>query len=247
MKKKRRMYETTDKFLKALRIRVEKEFGGLGFASFDELNGVKAKEITKRLYETLKEFNKDWYRRIALSAMKCAMEQLDAGDIELYIDEDTFVDYLLDMYNGVTGYLYHPEAERKRLRLYEEIMTAREFRDRGMLAKAIKKSKMLWLKQSGQYAIDIEDEAIIEVWKRMGIKKVRWNTRQDERVCQECKRRDQKIYDINKVPIKPHYGDRCWFTPIKEGERTLNNTNSLEKAQITKNRQRSLKNAGGKE
>lgn len=224
------MYETTDKFLKALRVRVEKEFRKLGIASFDELNAVKTKVITEELYEALKKFNKDWYVGIASSGMKYAVEQLKTGDIELYIDEDTFVDYVLDMYNGVTGYLYHKEAERKRLRLYEEIMTAREYRDRGMLAKAIKKSKMLWLKQSGQYAIDIEDVAVLEVWKRLGIKKVRWNTRRDERVCNECERRDGKIYDINKVPIKPHYGDRCWLTPIEDSERTLNNTKTLEKA-----------------
>ena len=46
---------------------------------------------------------------------------------------------ILLAYNLVTGYIYDREAERKRLRLNEQILTAREYDDRGALNESLRR------------------------------------------------------------------------------------------------------------
>lgn len=54
--------------------------------------------------------------------------------------------------------------------------------------------------------------------KGSGIKKVIWLAAKDERTCPICKKRDHKIYDIDKVknPIDVHVNCRCTYTDYVE-------------------------------
>ncbi len=212
------MYQATDKYLKRLKALIRREFNRLSVRSFDELNPIVVKDETEDVFERLIGFNKGEYAGIAETAEEYALSLLTEEQREkakkrpLYIDD--YVEYLLTMYDHVTGYLYYPEAERKRLRLAEGMSTARQYGDRKMYSKALKRAADLWYTQSAQYAQDIEDAVVKEVWKRGGVKRVIWIAERDEKTCVVCQKLDNKIFDINHVPPKQHYHCRCIIKPI---------------------------------
>lgn len=65
--------------------------------------------------------------------------------------------------------------------------------------------------------IDITDKAVEQAYLDNDVEKVVWVTIKDERRCVECRKRDGKIYDIAKVPPKPHLGCRCYLLPYWGG------------------------------
>ena len=213
------MYRQADRFLKKLKAKIRREFNYLSLLGFDELNAVRVKRLTGDAFERLIEFNRAEYRAVAgqVRLYACALltdeqRKKEAGQ---RFDADDFVEYALSMYNGVTGYLYNSEAERKRLRLAEEILTAREFQDRKRYGQSLKKAANLWFTQSGQYAIDLADQTAIEIWKRAGITQVRWVAEDDDKTCADCRKRDGRVYEIGNVPTKTHYNCRCIVVPHK--------------------------------
>lgn len=217
------MYQPTDKFLKRLKAQIRKEFNHLSVMSFDELNVVRVKKETKETYERLLDFNLKEYQKIVEEARLYALSFLSEDQRRKAEKEtagepwrDSFIEYWLTTYNWVTGYLYKQEAERKRLRLAEEISTSREFHDRKRYSWSLQKAANLWFTQSGQYAIDLEDKTTIHVWKRGGVKQVQWLSEDDHKTCSVCRRMDGRVYDINKIPHKVHYRCRCKVIPYKD-------------------------------
>lgn len=55
-------------------------------------------------------------------------------------------------------------------------------------------------------------------WQTVGVRRVRWNTAQDERVCSICAPRDGRIYHIGSLSDLPpaHRNCRCWVEPVVE-------------------------------
>lgn len=214
-----RMYQATDSYLKRLKAFIRREFNHYSTLAFDELNTLRSKKETEATFARLLAYNLTEYRKIAGVARKFALTFLNPGEKKKAekkgFSEDDIVEEVLLAYNFVTGYLYKPEAERKRLRLAEEIMTAKEFRDRERYRKVVNKGANLWYTQSSQYAITIEDETLLQTWKDAGIKKVQWVTERDDRVCHECRPLDGKVFDIDNVPEKPHYNCRCTLKPVR--------------------------------
>ena len=215
------MYQQTDRFLKKLKERIRREFNHLDLLPFDELNVLRVREETTATFNRLIEFNEKEYKRIVSSARAYALGFLPVvlrrrvakeTESEEWTEKQVLATLLA--YNFVTGYLYHKEAERKRLRLSEEMMTARQFESRDKYHKEIRTGANLWFTQSGQYAIDIEDDACIAIWTLGGIEKVRWVAEKDDRVCKTCRDRDGRIYAIDHLPEKPHYHCRCHFEPV---------------------------------
>ena len=100
----------------------------------------------------------------------------------------------------MTGYVYDREAERKRLRLNEQILTAREYDSRELFNNSLRKTANLLWTQIIQYGVDVVDKASLQAYKDMGVKKVRWITNEDGRECNECRERHRKIYKISEVP-----------------------------------------------
>lgn len=109
----------------------------------------------------------------------------------------------------VTKYIYENEVIRKRDRLSEGVNSTS--------AKATEYNKALgyWVQMTSQYADNVSDAATLKAFQDAGIKRVKWNTQKDGRVCEKCKARDGNIYPISSVPPKVHWGDRCYFTPAK--------------------------------
>ena len=204
------MYELLDKLLASEMKRIRTSFNRLGSMGFDELNVVNTRKVTQKMYDGFLKDNETIYLKVARDAYKRATESEKAE-----IDREWLVGVLAG-YNLVTGYLYNREAERKRLRLNEQILTAREYGNRELFQSSLRKAANLWWTQTSQYGISVVDEATIRGFKDVGVKRVRWVAADDEKTCPTCGARDNQIYNINKIPPKPHYGCRCYIVPVKE-------------------------------
>ena len=190
------------------------------------MNVIKVKKETKDTFNRLLDFNKNEYLKIVEQAKSYSKTLLLPEEISKINEKDLKAEELLTAfllaYNYVTGYLYDKEAERKRLRLSEEILTAREYHDRKMLNKVLQKAANLWYTKSGQYAIDIEDRTCFTVLKKAGIKKVMWVAEKDDRTCKVCRGLDGQVFDIDEVPEKQHYSCRCTIQPYREEKEESN-------------------------
>ena len=205
------MYKLLDKLLAKEMKRIRASFNHLGSMGFDELNVVNTRKATQKMYDGFLKDNEGIYLKVARDAYKKATD----GKKKVEIDREWLVGVLAG-YNLVTGYLYNSEADRKRLRLNEQILTAREYGNRQMFQQSLRRSANLWWTQTSQYGISIVDEATIKGFKDMGVKRVMWIAADDEKTCSTCGARDNKVYNINKIPPKPHYGCRCYVVPVKE-------------------------------
>ena len=204
------MYKLLDKLLASEMKRIRSSFNQISVMGFDELNVVNTRKTTQKMYDGFLKDNEDIYLKVARDAYKRATDSEKAE-----IDREWLVG-VLAAYNLVTGYLYNKEADRKRMRLNEQILTAREYGNREMFQGSLRKSANLWWTQTSQYGITAVDEATIKGFKDIGIRHVRWIAADDEKTCPTCGARDNKIYPINKIPPKPHYGCRCYVVPAKE-------------------------------
>ena len=215
------MYNYLDTLLAKLKKKLRVEFNRLGMLGFDELNVVNTKKITKEMFDRLIAENEKAYRKAATDAYGKAKETAaDVGYTEAKnsdIGGEWLVGVLL-AYNFVTGYLYDREAERKRLRLNEQILTSREYDDRQMFNDSLRKTANLWWTQTMQYGIDVVDEATLQAYRDMGVKRVRWKSKIDKRTCKVCRERHNVIYEIAEVPRKTHYNCRCYLEPVKTEE-----------------------------
>ena len=175
---------------------------------FDELNVVNTRRVTEAMFDRMLAENSSVYMKAAKKAYR------DAGGNESI--DAKFVEGVLVAYNLVTGYLYGKEAERKRLRLNEQILTAREYADRDMLRDGLRTSANLWYTQTVQYGVDIVDAATLKAYKDRGIEYVKWVSQDDGKECAECKARNGKVFRITEVPAKSHYGCRCYLKPTEK-------------------------------
>lgn len=215
------MYKHLDSLLEKAKKKLRTEFNRLGLLGFDELNVVNTKKVTKALFERLLSENKKMYQKAAdkaySKAKQTAKEAGHSGGEEKELGGEWLTGILL-AYNFVTGYVYDREAERKRLRLSEQMLTAKEFDDRQMFNNGLQRAANLWWTQTMQYGITVVDEATVQGFADMGVKQVRWKSVIDGRECKVCRDRSDKIYKIAEVPGKPHYNCRCYLEPVKTEE-----------------------------
>ena len=212
------MYKYLDKLLEIEKKKVRTSFNRLSVMGFDELNVVNTRKTTQSIYEKFLSDNEAMYLKAAKDAYKKA---LIAAEKEGFSGEHDEIDGewlvgLLAGVNFVSGYLYNKEAERKRLRLNEQILTAREYNNRTMYQDSLRRSANLWWSQTVLYGISTVDEATVKGFKDMGVQDVRWIAAEDERTCPTCGGRHNKVYGINNIPPKPHYGCRCYVVPVNE-------------------------------
>ena len=217
--RKTRQYELTDILIALLLNQLRKEVNRLDVMGFDQLNAPRLTNLTTAMIERLLKANKKAFLKIAKEASEEAADDVTAiGIIATPITADEkYVDGVLGEYNPVTGYLYYPEADRKRTRLAEALITAVIVGSRADYHKELKKFANLWHTQTLQYGETTVDKARVDTFKKNGIKYVRWVSEKDNRVCEVCKERDGKIYPIGNIPTKPHYRCRCWIEPLPKG------------------------------
>lgn len=212
------MYETADRLIALLDKKLRRYINRLDVTGFSELNALVIQRETTELIKKLLADNKEAFKKIAEDAIAEAaadIENLTGEQAKRVKADDKYVDEILNQYNEITGYLYYPEADRKRARLSEALIVALMLLDRSKYHDNLRKFANLWHTQTVQYEITVTDETRTDVFKKNGIRKVKWNAEHDEKTCKVCRERDGKIYPIDKVPAKPHYNCRCWLTPVK--------------------------------
>ena len=179
------MYEYLDSLLAKAKKKIRTEFNRMGVMGFDSLNVVNTKKITKEMFDRLVSDNEKMYRKAADDAYsKGKKKAQSAGYTEVEKAEGVGGEWLLGIllaYNLVTGYLYDREVERKRLRLNEQILTAREYDSREMYNDGLRRTANLWWTQTAQYGIDVVDKATLQAYEDMGVEKVKWIAQLDSR------------------------------------------------------------------
>lgn len=212
-------YEKLDELLKSLDGVLRKEVNRLDVTGFDELNAITTKRLTKDMTDRLTKENRKAYKEMAKEATHEVALELDELNVltpKTIYPTNEYIDGLLGEYNPITDYLYYPEVERKRSRLYEAIMVALLMNNRTKYHDALRKFASLWHTQTTEYGITVIDKTRTKTMTINGIKKVRWVAEKDEKTCEVCKKRDGKVYEVGKIPPKPHYNCRCWVVPIIE-------------------------------
>ena len=211
------MYNLADKLLEQLKKLIRREFNRLGVFGFDELNAPRVTRETTELFDRLMRENKSRFLDVAQKAyanavaLAIAAGYTDPGKTRV---DDMWLVAFLGAYNFVSGYLYESEAERKRLRLAEQMMTAREYLSRTMYNDSLKRSANLWWTQTAHYMLDAVDTATLDAYRDSGVERVKWNTNIDGKECKVCRERHGKTYAIDSVPPKAHRNCRCYLTPV---------------------------------
>lgn len=195
------MYEYADKVIRYLNARYVEIFNKLkrNVRSLAKMDEITTLGYVTETYTKLNEITTPLLVEVAKRAYKAA----NHDDI---IDELWALDFL-NSFNPTSTYIYTKEAERKKYRSYEAIMS------KDGKVDAFDKAKKYWAQMVAEYAIEITDAATLQAYKDKGVKKVVWMTEEDNRVCHVCEERQDKVYDIDKVPPKPHWGCRCYYLP----------------------------------
>ena len=200
-------YSLSDKAQELLYKRMVLRFGKmkskLHRLGFDELNVVKE---TKTLYKALETDNESVFLELAQEKFK-----EEGGKNGKAIDRKWLV-ALLALADPVSKYIYLNEVGRKRERTEEAINAS------GAKTAEINKAMRLWAQMTAHYADVVTDKSTEEAYRERGVSLVRWVTMEDEKVCEVCGARDGKIYPIDRIPAKPHYGCRCWFVPVEKSK-----------------------------
>ena len=167
---------------------------------FDELNVL---EVTRTLYQDLQADNQSVFLELAQERYQ---------EAEPHGEEPPDLAWLLALlaaYNAVTKVIYDNDVDRKRQYTAEGInsSTAKvtEFR-RGL---------HYWADLTATYSDIVTDESTLKAYRDAGVKKVRWVTAGDEKVCDTCRERNGKVYPINAIPPKPHRRCRCIWEAVK--------------------------------
>lgn len=197
-------YGLTDKAIDLLNRRAVKRFEDAkdeaAQMGFDELNVL---EVTQTLYQDLARDN----QKIFLELAQERYQETEPHGEEL--PDLAWLLALLAAYNAVTKVIYDNDVDRKRQYTAEGInsSTAKvtEFR-RGL---------HYWADLTATYGDIVTDESTLKAYRDAGVKKVRWVTAGDEKVCETCRERNEKIYSINSIPPKPHRRCRCVFEPVR--------------------------------
>lgn len=167
--------------------------------AMDELNVLQA---SRELYSKLDQSNRTAFLKLARARYADITGEEDESLIS-----DAWLLAILFAYNPVTEYIYENEVHRKRERFAESMIASPN-----KLAM-IKRAMSLWLNQTEQFLVFVEDAAVLEAYKTLGVKRVRWVTQKDERTCATCGPMHNKTFAINKVPPKPHRNCRCYLVP----------------------------------
>ena len=200
------LYDLSDKAITLLNRRAIKRFSEtrsrLGLLRFDELNVIRQ---VKELYNALDKDNREVF--LDLSVMVYERTEPHGGKEP----DEAWLAAFLKEYNPVTLYIYVNEVDRKREYAAESIIAASE------KAEEFQRALKHWANFTAEYADLVTDAATVKAFKDAGVKRVIWHTEQDEKVCGECEPRDGKVYPIDKIPPKPHWGCRCVLEAVLEG------------------------------
>ena len=197
----RNPYSKTDKTINYLTKQYAKLFRRV--TAFDELNVIP---VSREIYDEALKVTEQEVTRLVKSVYDSTSERgAISGEAAM-----AFVLALMVAYNPVTKYIYKNELDRKRSRFVEGVISSETPRDE------VKLAERLLVALNKQFADDATFASVVKAYEDDGVKKVRWITAEDDRRCKECKSRHGKIYNIDKIPPKPHVHCRCYVERVEE-------------------------------
>lgn len=228
------IYDYTDKLYRQYAKTMVRTFSSLNrelqALPFDELNASKGyKEISTRVKKAYKRLYDELIDILILMSLEAFVTDLptvtsrtkktvkyyvgkkDGFRKEKIFDAEEFVAAYLASDSYITLYVFNNEYERKLQRAIEEILAST---NKSEIKKAIDKAMKYWNRQAKQAGDNITAASYIEGLKAAGVKKVRWVSMEDEKVCAECGEKDGKIFDIDKILQPLHYNCRCYLEII---------------------------------
>lgn len=211
------MYALADRLRVRLRAQAVTEFAAISEKGFDQLNVIRANELVTGMFRRMNRSTKACLLRVYKSEYAASISEM--YDLGFFPTDETgepnqgWLSDLLSGANRTTRYIYNNEVQRKRLRFEEEVLAAREYMDRTGLRESARRWLRLWSGQQNQYLIEAVLAARIKAMRDCGVRRVRWVTMTDEKVCEECAPRDGQVYDLDDLPER-HYNCRCWLDPV---------------------------------
>lgn len=203
-------YRHADKAMKSLSDKMGAEFQNLSSTlRFDELNVIAVRKQVTQMYERINAQVLREFREVASRVHDDTQTEIAVDNTEFLAA--AFLIAIFGRYDKVTKYVYTNEWERKRDRLIESIMAGTGSRD---VRQSLKRALDTMRRQVAQYGDNLTDEVRNAVFEEAGIEKVRWNTQRDHKVCEDCRDRDNVIYNLYDVPNK-HYHCRCYLTAVR--------------------------------
>ena len=197
------IFKIRDKIVKAYLKLILRRFKRLnqGFITgFDEVNILSAVNTT---YEDVINMSVEALKKIAKQTYFWLCDEDFPADL--------WLSGFLQLYDPVTHYKWYDEADRKRSRAYEAIMSCQTAAER---KKQIEVALKAWAKQFEQTADNVTVAVLKKAYEDNNVKYVKWYTMKDKRVCFDCEKRDGKIYPITSPDLHPlHYNCRCWWMP----------------------------------
>jgi hypothetical protein len=100
---------------------------------------------------------------------------------------DMWLDGFLKEFDPVTHYRFHEEADRKRMRLFESLMSCNNAPER---KKQIEIALRYWVRQFEQTADNVVEAVLKKVYQDNSVKFVMWHTMKDAKVCPDCHARN---------------------------------------------------------
>lgn len=203
-------FEAADRAVRDMNKRNLRAFDGLKTLKFDELNVMRS---VKKVYDDAVRIAKRRYRQLAMDAYIASLilAGISPEEAEERAEDSITEDWVLDMledYDAVTHYRFDTEVDRKKQRLAEAILSQND------KAAEVDKALRLFSQQLAQYADNSVIRATLDGYRDAGVKKVRWETEDDERVCRICGKRNGKVYAVDRVPPAPHWRCRCQLWPV---------------------------------
>ena len=187
--------------------RTDKVLDGLDEIVIDRFDALKLRldtspeellKLIKKLYQEMLELAEETFE--ALADAVYADHYRRKSNIGKQITEA-----VLNGYDPVSLYVFSHEMERRAARLYEALMAST---DKSGEIDVYKRSMAL---AYHIYAVRVTDEAAVMAMIDSGVKRVKWVAEDDIHTCKVCHKRDNKVYDIEDIPPKPHINCRCWL------------------------------------
>ena len=180
---------------------------------FDELNVTGVRKHIKKLYQKSQTAIQEEFVSIFYALRQEVADEARAlgydGDIE-DLDEGWIEDFF-DEYSPVTKYVFRNEIERKESYLFEALVA-----DMATKNQSYKKAEKYLINQIKQGGIEFDDAVTKAVFKKAGVKKVRWIAEDDSKTCGVCRELDNKVFPLEEVPLKQHHNCRCYLVPVRD-------------------------------
>lgn len=200
------MYKYADIFLKYLIGEYVELFEN--FKTFllrrDEMNVLSK---VNELYADLLAITKEKFLELA----QLQYDYILQNDYDYSGIDTAWLNELFENFDPIVKYVFKNEADRKRSRMYESVMSS------DTPIKEVDMALNYWVRMIAQEIITVTDQASLKAYKDSNIDYLEWVTEEDEAVCGHCQELSGRQFAIDEVPIKPHWKCRCYLIPAQKG------------------------------